>query len=200
VAACAEGELARGVRLAAMTPRDLIDLAGAHPAVLCAVLLAVPMIAAVVGLMHQPGAGGRAPWSWTYALLVYAACVPGVGAAVVTGYTLFFTHENLLDKDVLVYFLPIVSMVATLVLVRRAVPFDEVPGFDRLSGLMVAIAVTFGLVLALRRTFIGIVFVGSLARLAVFGAALIALLQWGLRAAFRRPSDRREPPPAFPPA
>jgi hypothetical protein len=182
-----------------MTPRELIELAGAHPAVLTAVLLAVPALAAATGLMHQPGAGGRGPWPWVYAILVYAACIPGVGAAVVTGYTLFFTHENLLDKDVVVYLLPILSMVATLVLVRRAVSFDEVPGFDRISGLMAAIAVAFALTLALRRTFIGIVFVGSLARLLVFVGALIALLQWGLRAAFRRPRDPRERPPASPP-
>ncbi len=181
-----------------MTPRELIDLAGAHPAVLTGVLLAVPLLAALVGRLHAPGAGGRGPWPWLYSLLVYAACLPGVGAAVVTGYTLFFTRENLLDKNLLVYVLPILSMIATLVLVRRSVGFDEVPGFDRLSGLMVAIAVAFGLVLALRRTFIGIIFVGSLARLALFVGALIALFQWGLRALFRRSTDAREAPPTIP--
>lgn len=178
-----------------MTARDLASLGAANPLLLGAWLLGVPALAWLLARLHAPGLGGASPWRWLYALLVYAACLPGVGAAVLTLYTLLFTNENLLDKDLLVYVLPVVSMVATLVLVRRAVPFDLVPGFDRLAGFMVVIAVTFAVLLALRRTSFGIVFLGSLGSLLAVGAAVVALWEWGFHALTRRRGEPARPLP-----
>lgn len=178
-----------------MTARELIDLAGRHPAALAALFLLSPLAALLLGWIHGRGSGGVAPWRYLYSALVYLTCVPGVAAAVVTGYTLFFTHENLLDKNLFVYLLPVLSMAATLVLIGKNVRFEEVPGFDRLSGLMVLIAVTCVTLLAIRKTFVGIFFVGSLAQLAVVGAGLFALLKWGAHALFRRSDEPREKPP-----
>ena len=56
----------------------------------------------------------------------------GLFAAVITAYGLFFTRTNLLEVNLLVYALPIVSMAFTLLAVRRNVEFESIPGFDRL--------------------------------------------------------------------
>jgi hypothetical protein len=126
---------------------------------------------------------------------VYWACLPGVFVAVVVGYMLFFTSENLLDQSVLLYILPPVSMVATLVLIRKNVSFDDVPGFDRLSGLIAVIAVTFALVLAIHKTRLWLVFGGSIFLLVGSVIALIGVLQWGLYSLFRRSDEpKRERP------
>ncbi len=180
-----------------MTGRDLIDLAARYPLLLGALALVPPLLVPLVAAVHGRGRGGESPWRYVYAVLVYAVCVPGVGAAVLTAYTLFFTGENLLDKNLLVYVLPVVSMGVTLVLIAKNVPFDQVPGFDRLSGLLVLIGVTFAVLLAIRKTFIGILFIGSIAKLAVLGAAIFALLRWGTHALFRRSDEPRVKPPAF---
>jgi hypothetical protein len=100
---------------------------------------------------------------------------------VLTGYALLFTGENLLDVNLLVYLLPIVSMGATLGVMSRSVRFADVPGFDRLSGLMLLLGLTFAILLVLRRSFFGVFFIGSLPALLVIGVGTFALLMWSGR-------------------
>jgi hypothetical protein len=179
-----------------MTSRDLVNLAGQYPLVLVAVFLAPPLAAWLLGRMHPRGQGGLAPWKYLSAVLVYLTCVPGMFAAVITAYTLFFSRENLLDANLLVYFLPIVSMVATLILIRKDVPFDQVPGFDRLSGLMAMVGCSFAIALAIQKTNIWIFFGGSIGKLFILAAAVFALLKWGAYMLFRRGDEpTRELPP-----
>ena len=176
-----------------MTARDLIDLVGRHPLALAGLFVVLPAAVLVMGALHGPGGGGRAPWRFVYAVVVYLACVPGIGAAVVTAYTLFFTRENLLDKNLLVYVVPIASMALTLLLIRRRVSFDEIPGFHRIWGLMTLIAITFTLLLVIHKAFIGIFFGAPLAALVAIFAFLFALLKWGARAVLGEKSDPPSP-------
>ena len=181
-----------------MTTRELIQLAGQHPWTLLAVFVVPPGASWLVGQMHERGHGGVAPWKYLYAGLVYGICVPGMFTAVITAYTLFFSHENLLDANLLVYFLPIVSMVATLVLIRKHVSFDEVPGFDRLSGLMAMVGCSFAVALAVQKTNIWLFFGGSLEKLFLLAAGIFALLKWGTYALFRRRDEPKQEAPKFP--
>ena len=181
-----------------MSTREFIEMAGQHWGVLLAMFLAPPLAAWWCGVAHGHGGGGNAPWKYFYSVLVYLTCVPGTFAAVITAYTLFFTRENLLDVNPLVYFLPMVSMVATLVLIRKNVTFDLVPGFDRLEGLMVMIACSFALALAIQKTNIWIFFGGSIERLFLLAAAIFALLKWGVYMLFRHREEPKQEPPNFP--
>ena len=181
-----------------MTARQLLEALSAHPLVLACGLAVAPSVALLLGLMHTRGSGNEAPWKYLYSLLVYAACVPGMGAAVLTAYSLFLTHENLLDRDLLVYLLPIVAMAITLAAIAARADFRRLPGFDRLSGLMVLIAVTFVIVLAVSRTRIWLIFGGSLAYLAALAAALFGLLQWAAHSVLRSPGEPRWEPPSLP--
>ena len=183
-----------------MTTRDLIHQAGQYPVALAAALAAAPLFAWLVGRLHARGQGGSDPWKYFYAMLVYLACVPGMFAGVLTAYTLFFSRENLLDTNPFVYFLPIVSMVVTLVLIRKNVAFEEVPGFDRLSGLMVMVACSFAIALAIQKTKIWILFGGSIERLFVLAAGIFALLKWGAYMLFRRRDEPKTERPKFPAA
>jgi len=180
-----------------MTLRDLIQLVGERPVPLAGLLGAPPLIAWVTGYFHDRGQGGAAPWKYLYALLVYLVSLPGMFAAVLTGYALFFRNENLLDVNALVYVLPIVAMVLTLFLIRQNVDFSEVPGFDRLSGLMVMIGVSFALALAIQKTNIWLFFGGSVQTLFLLALGLFALLKWGAYAFFRRRDQPRIEPPSL---
>jgi hypothetical protein len=162
-----------------MTLRELIALVGEQPLLLVAWFVAVPLVAWLMGRLHAHGQGGRSPWRYLYAVLVYLACVPGMLSAVLTAYALFFTRENLLDLDALVFLLPIASMAITLALIGSAVRFEQVPGFDRLSGLMLTLAVSFGIALALSRTRIWVVFGAPLVSLLTIGLAVFGLLRLG---------------------
>jgi hypothetical protein len=181
-----------------MTTREFIQMAGQHWAVLLGLFFVPPVAAGLCALAHGRGHGGDAPWKYIYSVLVYLACVPGTFAAVLTGYALFFTHENLLDANPLVYFLPIVSMVVTLVIIHRTVTFELVPGFERLEGLMVMIACSFALALAVQKTRIFVGFFGSIDRLFLLAAGVFALLKWGTFMLFRRRDEPKQERPGLP--
>ena len=181
-----------------MTVRQLLTLVGQHPAILLGLAAVPPLVALILCALHAKGNGGAAPWRHLYAVLVYAVAFPGMGSAVVTAYMLFFSRENLLDANLLVHFGPIASMVATLLIMRKNVSFDEVPGFHRLSGLMTLIGVTFVILLAVQKTFIGLFFGGSIEWLLLLAGGIFALLKWGAGALFRNRDEPKEAPPSFP--
>ena len=183
-----------------MTTNELLQQAGQHSLLLAAAFVALPVMAWLVGQMHPDGCGGASPWKYLYAVLVYLACVPGMFAAVITAYTLFFIHENLLEVNPLVYFLPIVAMGVTIVLIRKRVAFDEVPGFDRLSGLMTMVACSFGIALAIQKTNIFLFFGGSIGLLFALALGVFALLKWGSHMLFRGRHEPKPNRPRFPPA
>ncbi|MCX6904102.1 MAG: hypothetical protein NTW03_11640 [Verrucomicrobia bacterium] len=180
-----------------MTTREFIQWAGAHSLALGCLFVVPPLATWVCGRMHGRGNGGNAPWKYAYSVLVYLACVPGLFAAVLTGCALFMSRENLLDVNPLVYFLPVISMIVTLVLLRKNVSFEQVPGFDRLSGLMVMIGCSFALALAVQKTNIWIFFGGSIEKLFLLAAGVFALLKWGTYSLFRRRDEPKKEPPTF---
>ena len=182
-----------------MTLRDLTQAAGNHPVPVVSGLVALPVLAWVLGVCHRSGEGRNAPWKFAYSALVYLACIPGTFAATLTAYAMFFRNESLLDANLLIYFLPIFSMVTTLVLVSKRVEFKDVPGFDRLSGLMVLMACSFGVALAIHKTRIFVGFFGSVEMLFVLAAGIFALLKWGGYMLFRSGDEPVKPMPKFPP-
>ena len=181
-----------------MTIRELTQLAGQHPWVLVAIFVALPLIAFLLGRVHAPDRGGAFPWKYFYSVLVYLACVPGMFAAILTGYAFFVTKENLQDVNLLVYVLPLVSMIVTLIFIRKTVSFELIPGFNRLSGLMVMLACSFAIALAILKTNIWIFFGGSLEKLFLLAAGVFALLKWGTYMLFRRRNEPVQERPKIP--
>ncbi len=62
---------------------------------------------------------------------------------------------------------------------------------------MVVLGLTFGVVFALSRTRLWVVFGGSLLLLGALGAFIFALIKWGGYMAFRRRDEPQLPPPKF---
>lgn len=157
-----------------------------------------PLAAWLCGQLHGRGNGANPPWKYCYSILVYLTCVPGVFAGVLTAYALFFTNENLLDVSFLVYILPIISMIVTLALIRKSVSFEAIPGFERLSGLIVMIGISFAIALMIQKTRIWVVFGGSIDRLILLAIGVFALLKWGAYMLFRGREEPRQERPKFP--
>ena len=181
-----------------MTTQDFIALAGEHWTALLAWFVAIPALAVLVGLCHARGSGGARPWRYLYSALVYLACFPGMLAAVLTAYSLFIIRQNLLEANALVYFLPFLSMGVTLGVIRARVDFSDIPGFDRIAGLMTLVAITFVIILAIEKTRIWLVFAGSMTRLIGLLVGVFALLKWGAYTLFRRREEPQVKPPPFP--
>jgi amino acid transporter len=154
-------------------------------------LAAIPLMTLVWGLLHKKERSGQAPWKYGYSLFTYLACITGMFAAILVCYALFFTHQSLLNMNALAYFLPLVTMAVTLLIIRGRVSFKELPGFGRLSGLMIMIAVSFALALIIDRTRIFMSFFGTIDHLFILVGAIFVLLKVGFWLSFGRKKTER---------
>lgn len=159
-----------------MTIRELIDIAGLYPLPLAGTFAALPLLSWLWGFLGRKDPV-RSPFRQGYSTLVYLSCVPGMFSAVLVAYTLFFTKENLLDKNALVYLAPLASMGLTLSLIRSRISFADIPGFGRLSALMALLAVSFGLALAIDKARIFVGFFGSIDRLFLLVGGIFAFIK-----------------------
>jgi len=167
-----------------MSINDLIGIVAKHPLAILLALGPMPLLAWLLGWLSGND-GGRSPWKYLYSALVYAACIPGMLAGVLTMYSLFFLSANLLQIDILVYVLPIVLMILSLVVINKNVDFARVPGFDRLSGLMLIIGVSFAVALFIVKSRVWIIFGSSIATLFFIAIFAFFLLKWGSHKLFR---------------
>jgi hypothetical protein len=134
-----------------MTLREFFDYLSANPAVLLMFFLGIPFTALLAGIMGK-GEGHLRPWKYLYAALIYLVCVPGIFAAALAVYLFLFERGgSVFNVNLLTQVLPIASMVLTLGIIRRNVAFAEVPGFDKLSSLMLMIVSVFVLMFSLDR-------------------------------------------------
>jgi hypothetical protein len=169
-----------------MSINDLLAELGHRPLVAFAVLASVPLAALLWSLLQGRRSGSESPWKYGYSILVYLACIPGTFAGILVCYALFFTRQNLLAVNAIIYFLPLATMAIALLIVRRRVDFKDVPGFGRLSGLILMIALSFGIALAIDKTRIFLGFFGSIDRLLALVACVFALIKGGFWLAFGR--------------
>lgn len=169
-----------------MTFEQLLHSLGQNPEVLLAVFVGIPVVAFCLHLIL--GRSDLRHWRYVYSVLVYLTCVPGMFATALTAYTLLFLRVNLLGVNMLVYFLPILSMAATLGVIRRSISFDVIPGFHRIQGLMLLLGASFLVVFLLDRLRVWLVFRGSFLALVALALVLFLALKWGMHKLFGRGS------------
>ncbi|MCW5923446.1 MAG: hypothetical protein KIS77_13965 [Saprospiraceae bacterium] len=134
-----------------MTLGQFFDYLNANPAVVLAFFLFIPFTALLAGIMGK-GEGHLSPWKYLYSALVYLVCVPGIFAAALAVYLFLFQRGgNIFNVNLLTQVLPIASMIVTLGIIRRNTPFNRIPGFGKLSGLMTMIFTVFVLMYFLDR-------------------------------------------------
>lgn len=164
---------------------DLVNLVGEYPIHLLVIFILIPLFSFIYGRLYTGGRGSYSPHKYVYSILVYLSCIPGAFSFVLTAYTLFFLRANLLAVNFLVYFLPIVSMVVTVVIIGKNVDLDDLPGFDRITGLFVLLILTFVLALLVQRMRVWVLFHGSFAAFVITVIVLFLLLKWAARRLFR---------------
>lgn len=169
-----------------MTIQDLAKLLGEYPLAMLMVFITPAIIAWLLSIKLKAKTGVIAkPLRALFSVLTYVVCVPGIFSVVLVAYTMFFQRADLTKVNILVYFLPVVSMVVTLAGIKRSITFDDIPGFDRLSGLMATIGVTFVIALGIEKSRIWVMFHGSIWLLFGLAAVLFILLHMGARKLFK---------------
>ncbi len=133
-----------------MTLSDFFESIAQNPLPLLLFFTALPLLAWTLGGMAT-GSTAVESWGMVFAVLVYAACIPGIFAVTLNIYLFLFERQSIWNANLLLQALPIVSMILTLLLIRKKIPFDRIPGFGKLSGFMTLIAALIGIMWFLDR-------------------------------------------------
>ena len=116
-------------------------------------------------------------FKYIISFLVYGVTLPGILSAILIAYSFFILKRSLLNVSFVTYFLPIISMTATLLILNSKVKMKDVPGFNRLSSLMVIISITFFLVFVLQKMHFGVFFIGGFSQLIILFIVLFVVLK-----------------------
>ncbi len=183
-----------------MTLQELFESNAVSPTAILIFFILVPLTAFVLGALTEEEERYDSPWCYVYSALVYLACVPGMLAFIMVVYTLLFVRGgSLVDLNVMTYFLPIISMVASIFVIRQDVDLDGIPGFNKIPGLLTMVLMTFLVILLIQKTRIWYVIRGSGLQLLFLFTAIFLLFRWGLGRFFsgsgssvRRPSTSKK--------
>lgn len=155
-----------------------------HPVILLIYFISLPLLAFISGFFHPHQEAELSRFRYLYSVLTYLSAIPGSFSVILILYGMFFVRTNLLNVNVLVYFLPLVSMFVTLVIIGKQTQFSKLPGFDKLSGLLVMLGVTFAILLFLYKSRIFIGFFGSFEYLLALGVIVFLVLKWSIKKMF----------------
>lgn len=136
-----------------MTLRDGFEYAHTNPAWFIFFFLMLPIIALLIGWISK-GIGHESPWRYFYEALIYLACVPGIFSITLNIYLFLFERQSIFDANLVLQVLPILSMVSCLQIIKYNVDLDLIPGFKKLSGLVMIIFFTICLMWVIDRTHI----------------------------------------------
>ncbi|MGA1825745.1 MAG: hypothetical protein ACMUIP_13905 [bacterium] len=131
-----------------MSVNDFLRLLSTYKLGLLIYFIGTPLLTFLLGLAYRPE-GTLTSMDYIFSILVYMAGIPGIASASLIFYALLITRRNMLEVNVLIYFLPIISMGAVYYLIGRKTDFKRLPCFGRLSGLMLMIAIVCVIVLFL---------------------------------------------------
>jgi len=166
-----------------MTLKEFFELLGENPAYLFAYFALIPLTAFIAGFMGK-GEGHLSPWKFLYSTLIYLVCIPGILAVTLNVYLFLFEKQSVFTSNIYTQIIPIISMVATLLLIRNNVSLDTIPGFGKLSGLTMMIFATLALMWGLDRTNIHII---AFTRMPFYYVILVFLvILFGLRFGWSR--------------
>ncbi|NBC08790.1 MAG: hypothetical protein GVY26_16490 [Bacteroidetes bacterium] len=166
-----------------MTLKEALDSLTANPIYVLIYLGIIPVMAFVAGLISREK-GKDGPWKYLYSTLIYFICVPGIFSITVSIYQFLFERRSIWEADVFVQVLPILSMVVTLLIIRKNVDLDYIPGFDKLSGLVMVIAATLTIMWFVDRLRIIVFSYLRFEYVILFFVGLLLIIRIGWRRAF----------------
>lgn len=134
-----------------MTLGEFFDWISSKPVLILFYFLSIPLLAILAGVFSK-GEGHLSPWKYLYSTLIYMVCIPGIFAVTLSIYFFLFERIPIMDTNLYTQILPILSMIATILIIKKQVSLDLVPGFDKISGLILIIAAMMSLMWVIDKT------------------------------------------------
>lgn len=125
-----------------MTLAEFFDLISNNPSLVIFYVIALPLTAFLSCVLGK-GEGHLSPWKYVHSILIYLACIPGIFAIVLNLYLFVFERQSIMDTNLYTQVLPIITMMFTLMFISKNVPLQSIPGFGKLSGLMIVLFAVF---------------------------------------------------------
>lgn len=125
-----------------MTLGQFFELVSQKPAIIIFYVIALPLTAFLTCVMGK-GEGHLSPWKYVISALVYLACIPGMFAFTLNIYLFVFERQSIFDTNLYTQVLPIITMFLTLYFINQNISLKDVPGFGKVSGLMLVLMSVF---------------------------------------------------------
>ena len=167
-----------------MTLQELSTLIDRNPTPTLVYFLALPCLAWLLGLSQKSSPIQPSPLRWVYSIILFGVCLPGLLAVLV--FTEKLARGQLMQIDLISQIVPVVSMIATWVLISRLPDPQSIPGFRRLTGFALILALTLLGGFLLMRTHVWLFFGSGIGSLLVFMGIFFLLLKWAFDRAFGR--------------
>ena len=113
------------------------------------------VILTIIGVLHFVVGKEDAqysPWSGIYSTLVYLVTIPGMAAVFFNIYLFLFERQPIMETNLMVQIVPIILMIVALFLIKINVSLRSLPGFGKLSSLILTISVVLALMWVLDKT------------------------------------------------
>ena len=124
-----------------MTLSDFFLAVGERPVLVFAFYGFIIFSAILAGVLGK-GEGEYSPWKYLYSAIIYLTAVPGIFAIALNIYFFMFERRPMLETNIYTQIIPVIAMVITLLIIKANVSLDKIPGFGRLSGLLMMIFAT----------------------------------------------------------
>jgi len=161
-----------------MTLGEFLKALSDNPSIVCFLFVAVPLTALLASIFGKDE-GAKSPWKELYTILIYLTSIPGIFAITLNVYLFLFERQPIMETNIFTQIFPILSMILTLWLVRRNVSFEEIPGFDKLGGLILILAALIVFMWILEKTHVYAVTIIPFSYFIILFIILLVLIRLG---------------------
>ncbi len=163
-----------------MTLAEAFQYASDNPSYIVFYFAIVPFAALLAGWMEREE-GHLPPWNYLYSALIFMVSIPGILAIGLGVYKWLFERRSIMDTNVLLQILPIASMLLTFFIVKSQVKIDSLPGFYRLSGLVMMISAAMAIMWFIDKVRIIVFSYMPVQYLLIFLLVLLVIIRMGWR-------------------
>ena len=158
-----------------MTLGEFFEMIGRNPNLVLFYFIALPLTAFLAGVLGKEE-GHLSPWKYLYSTIIFLVCVPGIFAITLNIYMFLFERRSIMDANLYTQVLPVFFMLFTLWIISRNVKFEEIPGFNKISGLVMIIAAVLLVMWIMEKThIIAITFMPFYYVFIIFGVLFLAI-------------------------
>lgn len=126
-----------------MTVEGLVTAVAQDKVALIFLFLLLPCMALLMNKLTSLR-GVESPYTHIYSGTIYIACICGILSLCIWVHTAIFQVKSLIDLNFFIYYLPIISMIATLIIIKKQIRLSQLPWYGEFYELVVLLFIAFG--------------------------------------------------------